>query len=320
MSGGGEPKIFGHFIESPTVAAIQQTIMNRRRLLLCGTVALLAGYGLYRFIPVFYFDTAKPAVSRDIEYVNGKPAAWGPRPRIQSLTPDSWHTGYTGEEWALVHHRDYCRAWCVEHGYAYAGDAPSQPTDTTLALPGGVSPGGKFEVVLEADKGSPRYKAYEFKGAPDQFPAFLIREAITHRVLNRIRWMGDAGSDERPLIEHSSVSWSPGGNSVAINTHERFYARTSVWTLAPAVGSFEKAEFPDYKTLTGFDEPDPDQLRARGYAHVDGWTAEGHLIYTLILSSGGDYAGHDPLHHRVTLEVSATGMKVLLRQAIKSPE
>lgn len=74
-----------------------------------------------------------------------------------------------------------------------------------VALENGVSPGRKLEVTLEADKDSPRYKEYEFKGDKDQFPAFLIREIKTGKVLAPVGWEGDAGKDERPLRAKSSV-------------------------------------------------------------------------------------------------------------------
>ena len=50
-----------------------------------------------------------------------------------------------------------------------------------VARNNGVSPDKKREVVLEADKGNPRYEAYEFKGDAAQFPAFLIREINSAR-------------------------------------------------------------------------------------------------------------------------------------------
>jgi hypothetical protein len=74
------------------------------------------------FVPWVYFDLSRPAQPRDIEWVNGKPAAWGPRPRVDGLFPDWWHPGYTGEEWAFQHYREFCQEWVRQNGYGYPGD------------------------------------------------------------------------------------------------------------------------------------------------------------------------------------------------------
>jgi len=171
-------------------------------------------------------------------------------------------------------------------------------------------------VVLEAEKGSPRYRAYEFKGDEFQFPAFLIRELPTRKVLGRVPWPGDAGSDEQPLSASSAVLWSPDGNSVALNTTERYYAHTTVWTIDRGAGVFVEVGLPEYETLTGFEKPDSNDLRPRGCARIKEWTPDSHLVYELMFSPEPDYDGADSMHHEVTLRIAGQRMEVLSRKTI----
>lgn len=185
-----------------------------------------------------------------------------------------------------------------------------------VALRDGASPDKKYEVVLEADKDSPSYKDYEFKGSEDQFPAFLIRDVKTHKVAARVRWMGDAVSDEKPLRLRSTVLWNPSGTSVILNTSERFYSHSGVWTLDQASGKFGKLDLPDYKTLTGFEAPTADELRPRGFSS-SAWTKEGNLEHKLILSPLHPKEGGDPFRHHITLRIGPEGFKVIAREELK---
>ena len=78
--------------------------------------------GAVDLIPGWYFDESKPALARDHESINGKPAAWGPRPRLAGLFPEWLQPHYSGKEWALVYHREYCREWTRRHGYGFPED------------------------------------------------------------------------------------------------------------------------------------------------------------------------------------------------------
>ena len=185
-----------------------------------------------------------------------------------------------------------------------------------VALENGVSPDKKLEVVLEADKDTPLYKGYEFKGGNDQFPAFLIREIKTGKVLARVGWEGDADSDQRPLRAKSSVHWNPSGTAVILNTSERHYSQSSIWALNTTTGAFTKLALPDYKTMTGFEAPSSDDLRPRGFSSWS-WTQDGELICELVLSPLIPNDGGNPMRHKITLRLDPEGFEVIAREKLK---
>lgn len=185
-----------------------------------------------------------------------------------------------------------------------------------IALENGVSPDKKFEVVLEADKDTPLYKGYEFKGGNDQFPAFLIREIKTGKVLARVGWEGDADSDQRPLRSKSNVYWSPSGTAVILNTSERNYSHSCIWAIDEKSGEFKRLEFPDYKTMTGFEAPSSGDLRPRGFSSSS-WTKEGDLICELVLSPLTSKDGGDPMQHKIKLRLGPGGFEVIAREKLK---
>ncbi|MDF3056131.1 MAG: hypothetical protein K0R17_346 [Rariglobus sp.] len=193
--------------------------------------------------------------------------------------------------------------------------APPEP----VALENGTAPTKRYEVVLEADKDTPKFQRYEFKGDDSQFPAILIRQLPNGGIVGRLSWPGDAHSDDQPLRSHTTVLWHPRGDVVAINTNERNYAYSSIFALQSDTGKFVEVRFPDYKTLTGFPTPNSDQLRPRGFGRAVRWTKEGHLIYTLRLLPE-TYTGADPLSHRITLRVTPKGMEVIRREASREDE
>ena len=194
---------------------------------------------------------------------------------------------------------------------SYAVGSPLEP----VALENGVSPTKHHEVVLEADKDTPSFARYEMKGDDSQFPKFLIRELPSGKVVGRLSWPGDPGSDKQPLRSHTKILWHPDGGAVAINTDERFYSFTNIFSLDPKSGKFVEVKFPDYKALTGFPEPNTNQLQPRGFSRVVGWTKEGGLVYETSVTPLPSYNGADPLSHRVTLRVTSKGMKVIRREA-----
>ena len=194
--------------------------------------------------------------------------------------------------------------------------APKEP----VALESGISPDGRFEVVLESDRDTPSYANYEMKGDTTAFPGFLIIERKTGKSLIRIEYPADPETDEQPLRKHTEVKWSPTSLAVAINTHERFYSHLSLAAYDSKHSKFKEIQLPDYKTLTGFPQPDSDQLRPRGFESVLSWNAKGNFVYELGLSPEASYNGPDPLHHIVELSISASGCKVVKRIPIKDSD
>lgn len=197
--------------------------------------------------------------------------------------------------------------------FLLASAVSAAPPTEPVSLVDGVSPTKRHELVLEADKDTPTYQSYEFKGGSG--PKILVRELPSLRVVANIPWQGDPDSDARPLRSHTSVIWSGDGERVAINTSERHYRHTAVFARDSKTGAFVEVEFPDYKTMTGFAPPDSEKLQARGFGDALSWTAEGHLIYVLKLVPGGLHDGKDPLVHRVTLRITPKGMEVIRREA-----
>ena len=185
-----------------------------------------------------------------------------------------------------------------------------------VALENGVSPDKKFEVVLEADKDTPLYKKYEFKGGNDQFPAFLIREIQTGKVMARVGWVGDADSDQRSLRSKSNVYWNPSGTAVILNTSERNYSHSCIWAIDKKSGEFKRLEFPDYKTMTGFEAPSSDDLRPRGFSSSS-WTKDGDLKCEFVLSPLNPKDGGDPMRHKITLRLGPGGIEVIGREKLK---
>lgn len=190
--------------------------------------------------------------------------------------------------------------------------ASAQP-EHGVPLDRGTSPDKKHEVLLEAEKGTPRYLAYEFKGGDEQFPAFLIRQTKNGNVLARIPWMGDPGSDDRARREKSSVSWNPAGTAVIINTSERFYSHTAIWAIDDKTGTFKELVLPDYETLTGSVAPKAIDLRPRAHAKTS-WTKDGDLVYTLILHPTPPPQTGDTNRHKITFKLQPDGLEVIKRE------
>ncbi len=191
--------------------------------------------------------------------------------------------------------------------------APDEP----VALKDGTSPNKRFEIVLEADKDTPSFAAYELKG--DSYPKFLVREVSTGKIVGRLACVGDSQSDAMPLREHATLFWRQDSLAVVINTSERFYSHSVVLAYDLAKKEFREVAFPDYKTSTGFAVPSSDDLRPRGFSSARGWDDDGRLTYEIMLVPGAAYRGADPLYHRITLHVSPGGMEVVSREALKNP-
>lgn len=65
------------------------------------------------------FDESEPGWARDHEWVDGKQAAWGPRPRALFRAPSGMERHYTGNEWYYKVYKDYCMEWTKKNGYGY---------------------------------------------------------------------------------------------------------------------------------------------------------------------------------------------------------
>lgn len=80
---------------------------------------LVAAYFASALIVLDFSEVAYP---NDEEYFNGRPVAFGPRPRPIFCTaaypdfPAGW--SYDGSEWALVFYRPICQRWSVHMGFA----------------------------------------------------------------------------------------------------------------------------------------------------------------------------------------------------------
>jgi len=170
-------------------------------------------------------------------------------------------------------------------------------------VPMSVSPDGKIYAVVDIDRDpkiSPAWKG-------ESFPQIEITQKDTRRVLASIKYFGSPGDDARPLREHVQVSWRPDSRAFAITIKDRFYSSCLVFALNKK-SEFVKVNFPSYKTMTGFPQPDHKHLRPRGRANVRGWNKEGRLIYDLFHSPLPSFTGNNPLVHTVYLDVSADGM------------
>ena len=82
-------------------------------------VLLVVGYFASALLVLDFSDVAYP---NDEEYFNGRPVAFGPRPRwfLSSAAYPSFPAGwsYDGSEWALVLYRPICERWAIHKGFA----------------------------------------------------------------------------------------------------------------------------------------------------------------------------------------------------------
>ena len=171
------------------------------------------------------------------------------------------------------------------------------------SVPDSDSPDGKLHAVIDIDRDlkiQPELKE-------DSFPRIEITEKMSGKILASIEYFGSEGDDARPLREHVSVHWRPDSKAFSVTIDDRFYSSSAVFALN-SKSKFVKVEFPSYKTMTGFPEPNSDQLKPRGRSTVEGWDKEGRLIYYLFMSPLASYEGNDPLEHRILLEVTSKRM------------
>ncbi len=171
------------------------------------------------------------------------------------------------------------------------------------AVPESASPDGKIHAVMNIDR--------DPKMSPDiqniNSKQIEITEKKTGRILISVAYSGATDDDERPLREHVRVSWRPDSKAFAITIDNRFYSSSRVFALSKD-SKFVEVAFPGYEAMTGFPVPDNNHLRPIGRSTVKGWDSDGRLIYDLFLSPLPTFSGHDPLEHRVYLDVSATKM------------
>ena len=170
-------------------------------------------------------------------------------------------------------------------------------------VPESFSPDGKIYAVMDVDRDPTIYP--EWKG--DSYPQLEITEKHTGRVVTSIKYFGAASDDARPPREHVRLSWRPDSKAFAITIDDRFYSTSKVFALNTE-SKFVEIAFPSYEIMTGFPVPNNDQLRPRGRESVEGWDAEGRLIYSIFFSPLPSYSGEDPLKHKVLLDVTTEKM------------
>lgn len=185
-------------------------------------------------------------------------------------------------------------------------------TTEQVPLSGGVSPDGAWEVALEADHDSPRFREYEFKGGDEQFPAFLVVDRGSRAVLGRIPWPGAASEKEVLLRDRTQVKWRSDSTAVAINTRDAFYAQSLVLVRKPQNRRFTDVPLPPYAELSGHARPPDEKVRPRGRNIAIRWTAEGYLIFETWLWGDVEY----PLSYRVSLRLKDGRLEVQDRQPI----
>lgn len=93
-----------------------QTMLGMRPVYLVPIVATT----LYFLAATVLFDFTKPALAHDVETRDGRPVAFGPRPR--SFTCQPFYAGmfYDGEEWPFRVFWPVCAAWRGICGYEAA--------------------------------------------------------------------------------------------------------------------------------------------------------------------------------------------------------
>jgi hypothetical protein len=188
-----------------------------------------------------------------------------------------------------------------------------QPSDAAVPLTSGRSPDGGFEVVLEADFDSARYKTYEFKGSDEEFPGILVLDAYTRRAVGRIPWPGDASNTSlSPMRGRANVVWRGDSNAVAVNVRDPYYWFTTLFVKNR--GRFVSVALPDFAEVAGRPGPSPKLLRARGMEEAERWTEEGNLVYYVALSAMQPV--DQPLSYRAILGVSRAGCRVLSRKPV----
>ena len=170
-------------------------------------------------------------------------------------------------------------------------------------VPESVSPDGKMHAMMDVDRDpkiSPEWKE-------ESFPHIEITKRDTGKILASIEYFGAVGDDARPLREHVRVHWRPDSKAFSITIEDRFYSSSKVYALNKELKFIEVA-FPNYNVMTGFPDPDTEQLRPRGRSTVEGWDEKGRLIYYIFMSPLPSYSGDDPLEHTVLLDVTVDGM------------
>jgi hypothetical protein len=181
---------------------------------------------------------------------------------------------------------------------------------SSVLLPGGASPDRRFKVVLEADRDSPNWSNYEFKGAAEEFPAVLLMRT-NGVVLGRFEWLGDSYSGGL-LRLRTEVKWRSDSRAVAVNTAETYYANCLVLAIDPSLNRVASIPLPAYTELSGRADPPRDRLRPRGRTVASGWTSSGRLILETWLWGDVEY----PLSYRALLRLQGNRFAVEHREPI----
>ena len=97
---------------------------DRKALALAAKLGAIAGLLVLAYCgsALVVLDFSEMAYPNDEEYFNGRPVAFGPRPRWFLCTaaypsfPGGW--SYDGSEWALSLYRPICERWAIHKGFA----------------------------------------------------------------------------------------------------------------------------------------------------------------------------------------------------------
>lgn len=173
----------------------------------------------------------------------------------------------------------------------------------TPVVPESRSPDGEMYAMMDVDRDpkiSPEWKE-------ESFPRIEITQKGTGKILESIEYFGADGDDERPLREHVRVHWRPDSKAFSITIDDRFYSPCKVFALS-GDGKFKEVEFPSYTAMTGFPDPNSDELKPKGRWTVEGWNSDGRLILYIFMSPLASYSGKDPLEHTVLLDVTPDRM------------
>ncbi len=168
----------------------------------------------------------------------------------------------------------------------------------TQSVPKSDSPDGKLYAVMDVDRDSkidPEWKE-------GSYPRIEITDKATGKVVTSIDYFGSPGDDQRPLREHVSVKWRSDSKAFSVTVEDRFYSVTQIYGQTKD-GTYKSVDFPSYKEMTGFPQPNNEHLRPRGRGTVTGWDEDDHLIYDLFASPLPTFVSNDPLVHRIVLKI-----------------
>ena len=175
----------------------------------------------------------------------------------------------------------------------------------TPIVPLSESPDGRFHAIIDIDR-DPQI-VHEWKD--DSYPQIEITEKETGELHSSITYFGAIQDESVLLREGIDILWRADSSAFAVTIRDRFYSSSKVFALNHNQ-NFTEVRFPTYKKMTGFSSPDNKHLRPTGRGSVTGWDKDSRLIYQIQFEPLPSFDGHDPLRHKLFLDVTAKGMDV----------